>query len=428
MLYLNDSPTSASKDTKVSQCNESPTKKNEWPRLLVMTGSVPGANGVGAILVKQILQQIPRELLRIATFTQKVQHSVPAESNAWVDANFIRRYEPAYRPVKGILGDVISYVAHLTVGQPYLRKLAQQCVSEGKLHGCNGVLAVMDNPTVIRIAEKVARKLGVPLYSFVMDDPALQANDFGFGRLLRASLQRSFDRAMKHSHRIAVAGESMRDAYEKLYKKRGSILRQGLPYTPDDSSPSAVSESNKIVIGFAGSMTARDTYEQLITELDRRNWKLAGKKVIFRIIGSYLKLVPSAPQHIEYFGWRSVPELVALSKECDFLYLPQSFSEDLRAFTELSFPNKLCTYLPARRPIILHTPSYGSLGRFFSEYPCGPVTHEFEPTSLLDEVEHIVMDKKEYRNFQGAIESALENALNEDFLKSEVRSFLGENG
>jgi len=392
-------------------------------KILVMSGIVPGDDGVGAILLKQILELLPRDQLKIITFKKQGSPVEKAKRSCWSDLQLNRRYEPAYKPVNGLVGEAISFMAHVLFGLPHLNRLKRACIQAGEDFACTAVFAVMDNPTVIRIATSVSKRLEVPLFSFVMDGPMLEARNYFYGPCLTRGLIRSFDEAMHHSEQLAVAGETMQLEYDKRYGKTSIIFRQGVPDFPDASPASESSPSEILRIGFAGSMTARDTYEHLIAELDRRSWQLGGKQIVLRIIGAHLKLVPTGPQNIEYFGWRSIPEMIKLTAECDFLYLPQSFEPSLREFTELSFPNKLCTYLPARRPILLHTPVYGSLNQFFQEFSCGPVSNTLHAEDILKSVEHLMECSSAVTEHQQAIESAFSYRLNHACLAENVAKF-----
>ena len=258
-----------------------------------------------------------------------------------------------------------------------------------------------------------------------MDGPRLHIRDYGYDRFVARGLLRSFDSAMEHAARIAVAGEAMQSAYESRYGKKGAILRQGLTYRPADTLKPLTSNSI-LRIGFAGSLTARDAFDELLLELGRRQWTIAGRKVILRIVGAHLKLLPMGPQHIEYFGWQAVPDMIRLMQECDFLYMPQPFTPELQEFTELSFPNKLCTYVPARRPILLHTPPNASLPAFFHRFPCGPQTTTLNARDLVHQLEQAVMNPRVYHDYTQAAENAFKEELNEERLRSEVRRFLAK--
>ena len=394
-----------------------------WPRLLVITGFAPGNEHVGAILCRQILEQMPRQMARVVAIMPRGQE---LGESTWVDLARTRRFEYAYRPLPGIAGEAAAWLGYGIFFSRHLKRLADDCVRQGTEHRSTAVLAVMECPTVIFLAERVARRLGAPLYCFVMDSPRLQARYYGYDCWATRRLLRTFDRALTYAERLAVAGESMKEVYRQHYGKTGTILRQGLPYTPssDDSIQGCGSDSTVLRIGLAGTLSACDTFYALLEELQRRQWRLAGRKVILRFVGAQLKMVPPGPIHIEYLGWRPVPEMIRLMSECDFLYLPQPFSEAQRECAELSFPNKICTYVPGRRPIALHAPSHASLTVFFQRYPCGPQSTESDARHLLDQMEDAVVEPDVYGNYVSAVDAAFEEELNLQRLQERVARFL----
>ncbi len=400
----------------------------DWPRTLVILGGIPGEDGVGAILERQILDVVPRDRIRIIAAVTRDVMAQHVAGHPRVDVLLPRRYEYAYHPLPGYVGEVFTHAANLATFRPCLRRLVGRCVDEGRAFGCEAVFAVLENPTTIFLAAAVARRLGVPLRSFVMDGPNLHARDYSYDRFTARALRRAFDAAMRRSDRIGVAGETMRDAYQRRYGKPAFILRQGLPAVIAEHSvaapvPAKV-DSRVLHIGFAGSLTAVDAFEQLLQELGRRAWRVGGRRVVLRVVGAYIKLVPHGPQHIEYYGWQSVPDMLALMRECDFLYLPQPFGEELREFSELSFPNKLCTYVPARRPLLLHAPPHASLHAFFREYPCGPVSDTLDAGKLLDQLESTLRDGTRLDAYVESIDKAHRERLNDSALAHAVRQLL----
>ena len=394
-------------------------------RTLVLTGCAPGDDGVGAILQRQIFEEIPRELLHVVTISSRENVETDSSSD-WVDTSLTRKFEHAWRPVNGLGGNITSYLAHIGISLRHLKRLAAECISAGKQHQAEAMVAVFDSPTPIFIAEKVARRLDVPLYCFVMDGPALHAFDYGYRGAVRKRFMNAFDSAMNCATRIATAGETMQSTYQQKYGKPTTILRQGVQYKP--GTMPELSHDGPVRIGFSGSLTAREAFYSLISELDDRKWILANRPVIIRLAGPHVRLSPSGAQHIEYFGWRPVPDMMQLMGECDFLYMPQPFSGHLTEFAELSFPNKLCTYVPVRRPIMLHTPPNASLPSFFDRYPCGPRSTELSATSLLDQTEEAILDRNVYATFQQTVESAFREELNYDALKNGVFEFIGSTG
>jgi hypothetical protein len=286
------------------------------------------------------------------------------------------------------------------------------------------VWAVLESPTAICLAAPVAKQLGVPLITTVWDDPELLARQLNLDRFTREALFRQFSEAIGSSQRCAVIGESMKAAYHSKYGTDGVVIRHGVP-TCLCRSPGNRVIADTIRIGFAGSLTARDAFKTLIAALNEASWKIAGREVVLRIIGARYTLAARQAQRIEYFGWRSVEETVALLSECDATYLPQPFADCDRTFTRLSFPTKLSTYLAAGRPIILHSPPDSSLGGFYRRYPFGVWCDTLDAAQLGQKIALLLTDDAVYQAGVSQVQAALRDEINEDVFRRRFAEFVG---
>lgn len=147
------------------------------------------------------------------------------------------------------------------------------------------------------------------------------------------------------------------------------------------------------VIGFAGSVTARDELELLCRALDSAHWMVAGRRARLRVFGLRFVCQAQTARWIEYRGY--VPEtadVVAGLAECDVLFLPQPFGPQGRAFSEYSFPTKLTTYVAAGRPLLILTPESSALADFCREQDLPVVCSELREAALLDHLRRLAAD------------------------------------
>jgi len=394
------------------------------PKVLVVSGTVPGDDGVGAILLKSICERVPRH--QLTSYMLIPRTADPHAHSEWIDEFAFRRYEHGLRPIGGLLGDCVSHAANLVLFRKHMRSIVRQGVRLGRASACNLVLAVMESPSAIFAAHPIAAGLGVPLVPFVMDAPELTAQQWGLDRWSRAALLRAFEVALHNARRIGVAGESMQTAYERRFQRPAVILRQGTNHTALPSKTPTPPTGGTLRIGFAGSVTAKDAFAGLVEGLDAQHWKIAGMDVTLRIIGGRYVCNSSGPQRIEYLGWQAVSDTIRLLSECDLLYLPQPFSTQLREFAELSFPNKMCTYASTQRPILLHAPPYASLVEFYREFPCGPVCNTLEPDEVMQGLTRLVSDPAYYAECIEHGRRSLSHRLSTAALDSNVAALLAQ--
>jgi hypothetical protein len=341
-------------------------------------------------------------------------------------ADFVeRRFDTAYRPVSGILGELIAVAARKVKRPRHLRTIVDRAVACGRSHGAELVWAVFHCPTVIQTARLVASRLGVPLVVWVEDAPELLCHQLRHDRWFAREVMRDTRATIEASVRCGVIGETMKAAYEKEYARDCIILRHGLKANQVQDSPTGPSHEGKIVIGYCGSITAADAFCQLLQALDDSDWRLDGRDVVLRMMGCRVVLEPRAPQRIEYFGrLPTVSDTVKTLAECDVLYLPQPFADHLRPLAHISFPAKLATYLTTGRPVMLHAPEYGSLVPFYQRYPFGTWCNSLEGSEIIAALRDLACNPDRYRSAVQQAWAARSEELNDAVLRRRLRQFL----
>ncbi len=337
--------------------------------VLLVTSHPPGGVGVGELYMASLASRLRGA---IATAALRDRHHADAEAGADSGPlllNSVRRFEPAWRPVGGWLGEAAARLAVELRLRPHARACLDELARFGERIGADRVIVALDCPTAMLVAEPLARTLGLPLHTLVWDMPEYLLRKVGHGLTSARPCLRAFDAALGASACIAVMSEAMRAEFERRFRRPTVILRQ--PIDPEWEAGEAFAirdRREEIVIGFAGSVTARDEVECLLRALDSVGWRLDGRRVTVRVFGLRFVCQAKTARFIEYRGYvESTAEVVRGLADCDVLFLPQPFGASHRLFTEFSFPTKLTTYLAARRPILLCAPEYASLVRHWRD-------------------------------------------------------------
>ncbi len=383
---------------------------SDRPFVLILSGTVPGEPGVGGVILQDLAQSTFGDSLKCAciptrhAFEQNWMSRCPIECTA--DQ---RKYETGWKPFRGVAGEYIGYHVRKALFGKHCRNLVSQLRQRYQGSGIRRVWAVLDCPTVIETADRIARALDVPLSVMVWDAPELLADQLSFDQWSRRSMMDRFREVILNADRVGVICEQMQTAYTHRFGDlKYVIMRHGL----DESLTHNVTigrSSNVLRIGFAGSITAQQPFQQMIRMLDGVAWNIGDRAVTLRLIGSRYLLDSRSPQSIEYFGWRSSAETVRLLSECDVLYLPQPFEPHLRELAELSFPTKLSTYLASGKPILLHTPEYGSIVPLYKRFQFGEWCSSLDTASLLKALEHLS------HSDAATLEKSIRNARDEEF-------------
>jgi len=367
---------------------------NPW---LLLTASPPGNLGVGQLYLRSLCRLLPPRSVAVAALLASGEvWSPPGDVEVIDQLRLERRYESAYRPRQGPVGQAAATAGVRFCLEPHARRLTEEAVEWGRERSVGGVIAVLDGPLTMLMSSSLAQQLRVPLHTLVWDAPEHVLERFGHSSWSARHLQRGFDAAVRQSAGVAVLSEAMQDRCAAAYRARCTIVRQPI----EDEwklGPRATARHPRedFVIGFAGSVTARDEVELLCRTLDAENWMIAGRKVRLRVYGLRFVCQGQAARWIDYRGYLpDVADVVAGLSECDVLFLPQPFRAADRAFTEFSFPTKLTTYLAAGRPVLLLAPPWSALTDFCRRHALPIVCDQADPAVLLEHFRRFATDQE----------------------------------
>ena len=395
------------------------------PKVLTLSGTIPGEPGVGGVILNDLMAELPAGTLQcIPAATRQVIDLGWLQRAPELAGHVVRRFETGWRPVKGIAGELIGRAARLAKFSKHCRELTNQICSNPAAKDCDIVWAILDCPTVIEIAAETARRLNKPLVVLVWDSPELLVDSLNMDRWSAAAMLQRFGDTIRSAARVGVICEQMQRCYEQRYGAGEYIvLRHGIREDLWAAPVAADSEADRLTIGFAGSITAARPFLQLIQTLNENNWTINEKQVTLRLIGSRYTLDSRQPQHIEFFGWRSLEETVRLLSECRLTYLPQPFEEHLKPLAELSFPTKLTTYLAAGSRVLLHAPNYASVTSFMQHYAIGHSCDSLESSDLAAALSDV--DRMPQSGIDEAIDAARRNEFNSHTFVQRFQTLIG---
>jgi hypothetical protein len=167
-----------------------------------------------------------------------------------------------------------------------------------------------------------------------------------------------------------VVSENMLKDYKLKYGVDCVIVRHALA-NPCDTTIS-INDTQKIYIGFAGTLYDQSQLTSLICALRELNWMYKDKEIILRIIGNtYIFKCLFSPCNIQLYGRRNVEETKLILEESHFNFLPIPLKKEWKTFAKYSFPTKLSTYLAAGRPVLVQAPKDSAASDFCSENNIG---------------------------------------------------------
>ena len=395
------------------------------PKLLLLSCTPPVPDGVGGIILSDLIALLPTSRASVAVLSPDLAPTCEELVQGVPLRRFHAPYKTGLSSRFGAAGKSLKWLSQMLANWKALARARKECVSWAREQGIGQVWAVLDAPASIELAAAVAGDLGVPLRLTIWDDIAHNVRHFGVDRLTARKLSRQFDRVMRSAVAHAVIGESMRADYRTTYGVESTILRHGLPPGQQNAHSAAGSRADRLVIGYAGSVSGRSAFEALLEMLDSRGWCIRGREVVLRLMGRRYILDSTSSRRIEYLGWQpSTEATLALLSQCDIAYLPQPFEAEWAPFSRLSFPTKLTTYLVAGLPVLLHAPVGASLPMFFQRYPVGAWCDSLEHESLVAAI-HRLGDDRFLADCALARRSAIEDEFGRDVFRQRFAQFLG---
>lgn len=399
------------------------------PRILLISNVPPVPSGVGGVFLRDLCELYPKGHLAFALTTGTDPAVWPAQL-----AGAPRTVLPAV-PEHGLntMGRQVRLRTR-PIFEKYVRSTAipravAHAVAFGREQRVDRVWVPLSSPTLVRLAKRVAVALQVPLLTTVWDPPRYYLGSYwGLTGGALDSVVADFDEAIAHSARCAVASRPMKLRYESQY---------GVDCVPMIHSPSRelwasvrppALEGDPFVIGYAGSLYAVREWDALIEALSGLGWQVGGRPVRIRLLASAMNLRVAGPVAIEYRGWQSTADTIRLLAETDIGYIPYWFDEDHREAVELCFPNKIPTYLAARRPVLYHGPERSSPAEFLARHPVGIGLHTLDPRRIADALTAFATDPAATTTAIQAGIQALDDELSPEHFREAFAEFVGVEG
>jgi len=404
--------------------------KSQIPRLLVLDGAPLNRQSAGGVLIRELCRSYPVDQLvwfglippnELSTSTQ------PPPELDWIEYGYAPRpVYTSYRFKNRYLFVLYNFIRHQYIFHWLIPQLVDKAVEFGRRQRVEMVLAILNHPASICMAQRVASELQVPLVTNVQDPPEALVYMRMVDYYSRQFIIHEFAKAIRHSTRCSTASENMRAAYKEKYGVDSVVLIHGVCRTLWQT-PRQRSVTKEWTIGFAGNLYASGEWKALLQALDQVNWCIEGRMIKIRILSNLLSVTSRSSAYIEFLGWRPVPETIRLMAETDMTYLPYWFDSKRRLSVELCFPNKMSTYLAAGTPLFYHGPKESSVSEFLRRYPAGVCCHSLNPEIIISDLSRLIANSQFYVQAIKAGQDALEGELSLTVLRHRFAALIGIN-
>ena len=388
----------------------------------VISNSVPGDRHVGELLLAAMLKQIPEKAFHFCAIT-----SNPGSANDIAEQWRADYLEPPleliHRSNAGLVSRSIDCLRRLWAYERFARRTASQLSEFLSQENTKPVWVIADSTAVIDCVYYAFRQRAFPFRLQVWDDVRHLTSLKHLDTVSTNRVFRRFRLLLSKASEVAVIGEQMAAEYLSFGAKSCHIIRHGLKTTV--MVPPLRSSADPFRIGFCGSAYASDAWASLLKTLDRLNWTLLSRPVEIWVVGPEASFFAGQPVNAHFWGRRSVDETTQLMADCDLLYMPQSFQKNHDALTRWSFPTKLSTYVATGRPVLFHTPSWGSLKSFAHDHGFRLVCDSLNPSELVG-VLRLLQNTPGLLQDEGEASARVANTvLSHHEFRRQTRQFLG---
>lgn len=405
-------------------------------KVLLLTDVPPSKAFSGALFTDRLCNFLPKDsLAAYIVINPELKDTPVSPDSAWIPMEFcikpnesgiltsLRKYGLPFV----ILSELATFLKETYISIFSIPSIIRGICRFAKKQNIDRVWCILQGQTMIRIALKVAKRLGVPLYSQVWDPPHWWLGANSIDRLTTGKVHKLYEKVLAQSTRMAAASFNMARIYKERYGANTITVIPSL----DESlikEPKVKTGKDCIIIAIAGQIYALDAWNSLLEALDTSGWIVNGKRVIVRIMSYYLPdIAGHNARHIEFLGYRGQEESINILSESDILYLPYWFDKKYDEVVRLSFPSKLTAYLAAGKPILCHAPDYSSPASFLNENKAGFCCNSVDKKDVIDSICYIDRNPDLVRQTTENGRAALRKFLSVDFLAKCFADFLETN-
>jgi hypothetical protein len=231
---------------------------------------------------------------------------------------------------------------------------------------------------------------------------------FVFKLLARIFEPLLFDSAKK----ISVMCEELQEHYQKKYNREIVVIHNSIEFDPSEiSEPPQMSNNEIFRIVYLGSIywAQLDAIKRMIEVVN----SIREKKIEFVLYTpnsqEYLNSVGIfANDRIKFTSCSPEDALTEMHK-ANLLFVGLSFNSGFDLLINTSSPGKLCDYLIAGRPILVHSPNQSFLSKYALKYGFASIVGEPDIDKLRNELLRIMELPDLSQQVKNAINLGIEN-------------------
>lgn len=388
-------------------------------KVLILSDSLPGTQGGhGIILLKQILNY---GIDKFCLFSG-------ARTPQYEQPKILKGVPTIVSPIKYFQGKKINrYIKKIPLLEEIIFFITLQfrkyeLLRFVKTNNVNLIYAVLRGDS-ITLLDYLVKKTNLPMVSYIPD--TIEAEKVIDKWLIYQLKKKHYYKGILNSKFLAGPGISMVNYLKKEFNKDSVIFSSILEDHLIPKNKKEFGYLNRITIGFAGSLYAKEEYNQFGAALSEFALKHKNYKIKLIVI-SNIKPTKFESVELEFFNW-TTPELVLqILSSVDIGYLPYKFDKKYETQMRLAFPSKIISYLALQIPIFFHGPDYSSVTTFLVENPCGISCNSLVKERIIAKLEKLIFEKSFYENCRKYCSKTFQEEFTEDKLNLNFNYFIDQ--
>lgn len=349
---------------------------NNAKNVIILTDNSLIKNGVGSLFIKDLVEMTPN-------INYLVKENQPFFMGTSSFFSFLYKIKNSLL----VKFSFFQFIRLLIYKFFFLKSVVDKIKLDYNSTSASFFWITLSTPELIMIADKlVDEKYDVRVT--VWDDPEYLMSNLNLPHTHKLSLLKNFSNVLSNCKKGMVISYAMYEKYKVKYGLESCVVRHGIKKSLVRNKKETIKDKVRIV--FAGSLYAKEEWNNFVSALDFIEWNLSGKCIDLYYIGDFPLTGANKPDQLKFLGRKSFEGTMEILYDMHIGYLPYWFSDKYELVARTSFPGKLSAYTSAGLAIFHHGPNYTEVTSFLNKYSFGVSCDSYSRNSIIKKLDNII--------------------------------------
>jgi hypothetical protein len=342
-------------------------------KILILTPVAPDTQSASGRFVRHLLHLLGPEVAAVALITDR-SGTVPEQFETLIK---VVQPAPVLRRTDHRIPQLVEPIYWL-FRQRMLKRLtalAIEITSFAARHHVSHMIAILDHPATIWLSHSISHSLGIRYSTFLSTVPECVLHDAGYDKWSSTQIYNKYVEVQKSSQVAGFATRAMANYYrDELSLNAAEICIPAAGVGANQVQIDVSQSQDKILVGTILNGRFISSTQALISIFQEIGWRLNGKPIALRAIGSASGLsfqFQGKPADIEILGGLTEEETIEALSECSFNFLPSCIKAQFTQAERLCLPDDFPAYIAAERPLLVQSPKSSLIENIVEEFSLG---------------------------------------------------------